>query len=755
MTIVTVTLEDSRLIQEIADGIACSKRAVVITGAGISTNCGIPDFRSEEGLYNLVKSRYPDIVVKGKDLFDSVVFGNPASIKVFYTFIAQLRDSILAVKETSPTHKFIRALCENGRLLRCYTQNIDGLEEREGMTTNLALGKGKRKRPSAENSDLPNTEEEKGCQVVQLHGDLNQLRCMQCQTLCKYDKVKVETLRDGAAPDCPHCVGMDKTRRQSGKRGTRIGSLRPNIVLYGEEHPLAEKIGTLTAADLRSNPDYLIILGTSLRVHGLKTIVKAMAQAVHARKGKVIYVNNTAASFSLWKDVIDFHVEMDCDQFVKLMKGNRPEIWMKQTKVDKLMKLAIMKNTPEDKENLATRPKAKAKGAGARNPLIQKMANGEAQKKRKAGDIGGTIKDRPTPVKKNKAGLKNGCKKPAKVNNTKPAKSNVIKSAKESEYGGRPTKRLKITGPVRKSKGNPKDTKASGSTMAKAKSPTVKDTKSSKSKGSVSSLVAKDTKIAKGLSSNKTKNTRSNTEDTEAGPDIPGRRLGLKGVFVGPKEPAGDSEEGSSPTNSCKRSEPQISKADPKETKVQCSIKVQAEAPAVGDTKIAPSTPSKRTPGAGPYTRSTGLSTRSTKVVECAPVTDLRDEASRAEVKGSPGAENKISCQPSPPATSGSRMEKRCPPDPSFLAGFDLPSVPSTPSRSLRSKLDNMLPSVRLNTPERSCSPPEFAVEMVSPRKGYHFLDRVKALKRESVENLAIQEPHLRRSTRARRNTIL
>ncbi|KAG0635350.1 DHS-like NAD/FAD-binding domain-containing protein, partial [Tuber brumale] len=321
MTIVTVTSEDSRLIQEIADGIARSKRAVVITGAGISTNCGIPDFRSEEGLYNLVKSRYPDIVVKGKDLFDSVVFGNPVSIKVFYTFIAQLRDSILAVKETSPTHKFIRALCENGRLLRCYTQNIDGLEAREGMTTNLALGKGKRKRPS------------KGCQVVQLHGDLNLLRCMQCQALCKYDQVKVETLRDGEAPDCPDCVGMDKTRRQSGKRGMRIGSLRPNIVLYGEEHPLAEKIGTLTAADLRSNPDYMIILGTSLKVHGLRTIVKAMARAVHARKGKVIYVNKTAASFSTWKDVIDFHVEMDCDKFVKLLKGNRPEIWMKQTKV--------------------------------------------------------------------------------------------------------------------------------------------------------------------------------------------------------------------------------------------------------------------------------------------------------------------------------------------------------------------------------------------------------------------------------------
>lgn len=184
------------------------------------------DFRSADGLYNLVKSRYPSAVVKGRDLFDSVLFADPTSTQLFYTFISSLRNEIISVKDTTPTHKFIRKMSESGRLLRCYTQNIDGLEEREGMTTNLFLGKGKRKRASTVLAGIVGSEEEKGCQVVQLHGDLNTLRCMQCQGLCKYDKERVESLLGGTAPECPECAGKDQQRRDNGKRGTKVGSLR-------------------------------------------------------------------------------------------------------------------------------------------------------------------------------------------------------------------------------------------------------------------------------------------------------------------------------------------------------------------------------------------------------------------------------------------------------------------------------------------------------------------------------------------------
>lgn len=188
------------------------------------------DFRSADGLYNLVKSRYPSAVVKGRDLFDSVLFADPTSTQLFYTFISSLRNEIISVKDTTSTHKFIRKMSETGRLLRCYTQNIDGLEEREGMTTNLSLGKGKRKRTSTVLAGIVESEEEKGCQVVQLHGDLNALRCTQCQGLCKYDKEKVESLLDGTAPECPVCAVKDQQRRENGKRGTKVGNLRVSLI---------------------------------------------------------------------------------------------------------------------------------------------------------------------------------------------------------------------------------------------------------------------------------------------------------------------------------------------------------------------------------------------------------------------------------------------------------------------------------------------------------------------------------------------
>ena len=140
------------------------------------------DFRSPEGLYNLIKERNPKAVVKGKDLFDISVFSSPTTISIFYTFIASLRNSILAANPT-PTHKFIRMIHERGTLVRCYTQNIDGIEAKEG----LLIGG------------------EKG-QVCQLHGDIHTLRCDYCNSLQEYTCEWMEMLLDGKVPECPECV---------------------------------------------------------------------------------------------------------------------------------------------------------------------------------------------------------------------------------------------------------------------------------------------------------------------------------------------------------------------------------------------------------------------------------------------------------------------------------------------------------------------------------------------------------------------
>ncbi|KAI9872326.1 MAG: hypothetical protein M1830_001773 [Pleopsidium flavum] len=383
MPLINVGPDDRRQLDNIANVLAKSKKIIVVTGAGISTNCGIPDFRSEDGLYSLIQGQYESarsetstvrlpaptssvggdgvlpsrpsaslksssgsllpLKFKGRDLFDSLVWKDPLSTSIFYKFIAYLRKKIREeVKHTTPTHKFLRTLRDGGKLVRCYTQNIDGLEARDGLCTDLSRGKGNRSRfrkrvvnkPRSVESALPGSELDGGCEVVQLHGDLHDLRCTLCEKLCSWeDEDQEEMLLSGRAPECSACVTNDEDRRSRGKRGTAVGTLRPNVILYGEEHPLAHSLSLITTHDIGLAPDVLLILGTSLRVHGLKVLVKEFAKSVHARgggKGKVVFINRTKPSESVWNDVIDWWVGMDCDEWVHDLHERRSDLWQRQ-----------------------------------------------------------------------------------------------------------------------------------------------------------------------------------------------------------------------------------------------------------------------------------------------------------------------------------------------------------------------------------------------------------------------------------------
>ncbi|KAI4124354.1 MAG: hypothetical protein LQ347_005774 [Umbilicaria vellea] len=402
MPILEVHDGQRRQLQDIANSIARAKKIAVVAGAGISTNCGIPvrysqalltasslgsgsyadqwtqDFRSENGLYSLIQSQHhsaaassissssrtsspsdpsnlslPHQTIKGKDLFDCNIWKDPLSTSTFYKFISSFRQKIREeVKTTSPTHKFIRTLRDTRKLVRCYTQNIDGLEAREGLCTDMARGKGNRarfkrkvlERPRSTAPILPESDRDGGCEVVQLHGELSDLRCTLCQKTCSWEEGGLEaTLLSGEAPSCRACLTADRSRRDRGKRGTAVGKLRPNIVLYGEEHPCADLLSAITTHDLGLAPDVLLVLGTSLRVHGLKVLVKEFAKAVHAKaggKGKVVFVNLSKPAESVWNGVIDYHVAMDCDAWVGDLRIRRPDVWQQQGELE----LQVSKN---------------------------------------------------------------------------------------------------------------------------------------------------------------------------------------------------------------------------------------------------------------------------------------------------------------------------------------------------------------------------------------------------------------------------
>lgn len=234
--------------------------------------------------------------------------------------------------------------------MRNYSQNIDGLEARLGLCTDLSRGKGNRARftkrvvnkPRPLIPVLPGSELDGGCEVVQLHGELNNLRCTHCLKLFEWENEAQQKLLAGQAPLCSMCVINDEGRRGRGKRGTAVGSLRPNIVLYGEEHPSEQILSQIITHDIALAPDVLLILGTSLRVHGLKYLVKEFARAVHARKagkGKVVFINQTKPSESGWNDIIDWWVGMDCDEWVQNLHSRRSDLWERQG----MLQLSVIK----------------------------------------------------------------------------------------------------------------------------------------------------------------------------------------------------------------------------------------------------------------------------------------------------------------------------------------------------------------------------------------------------------------------------
>ena len=70
------------------------------------------------------------------DLFDAGLFRRPDTTEIFYTLMAELWEATVQAEHTH-THAFLQKLWENGRLLKCFTQNIDGLEERVGMRVGM------------------------------------------------------------------------------------------------------------------------------------------------------------------------------------------------------------------------------------------------------------------------------------------------------------------------------------------------------------------------------------------------------------------------------------------------------------------------------------------------------------------------------------------------------------------------------------------------------------------------------------------
>lgn len=249
--------------------------------------------------------------MKGKDFFDVNFFLQPDSRPLFYQFIAELKESC-AKAEPTATHHFLKNLAKEGKLSRWYTQNIDCLEERLGLNCWTT------------STTSTNTTGANNTNVVSLHGTLSQVSCTLCKVTTEFIEEYMDHFKTGKELPCKACAEVAELRESTGRRKLRSGFLRPDIVLYNEPHPHGETIADFVRTDISKQPTLLLIMGTSLKISGLKKMIKDFAKSMKSRPGGenslVVYVNKTACSRAEWQGVFDYELIGECDQWINFLQ---------------------------------------------------------------------------------------------------------------------------------------------------------------------------------------------------------------------------------------------------------------------------------------------------------------------------------------------------------------------------------------------------------------------------------------------------
>ncbi len=197
-------------IAAVADMIRQARRVVAFTGAGVSTESGIPDFRSPGGLW----SRFDP----GDFTIDKFL-SSPETRRRQWRFL--LAEGILSGALPNAAHRAIAALERTGKLSCVITQNIDNLHQKAGNSSE---------------------------RVYELHGNVQWVRCLSCEV--RYALPEVLAKREGSrdVPVCGRCGGI----------------LKPDVVFFGEALP-AE---TLYQATVQAKAcDVLLVVGSSLVVY--------------------------------------------------------------------------------------------------------------------------------------------------------------------------------------------------------------------------------------------------------------------------------------------------------------------------------------------------------------------------------------------------------------------------------------------------------------------------------------------------------
>ena len=193
-----------RIARKIAEG----GKNIVFTGAGISTESGIPDYRSKGGIWNKFQPVY----------FDEFMSSKESRIE-YWRRKSNMYHSLVNA-EPNPAHKALVTLYKMGLLDAVITQNIDGLHQKAGLP------------------------DEK---VIELHGNTLRVRCMSCGKLISIQEAYKRIEAGDLAPEC-ECGGY----------------LKPDTISFGQAMPVNE---VRQAAELSRTCDFFLVVGSTLLVH--------------------------------------------------------------------------------------------------------------------------------------------------------------------------------------------------------------------------------------------------------------------------------------------------------------------------------------------------------------------------------------------------------------------------------------------------------------------------------------------------------
>jgi NAD-dependent deacetylase len=220
-------------LEEFAATIRANQEIVVFTGAGISTESGIPDFRSPGGVW----TRYTPIP------FQEYMNSEKARIETWRRRL----ETYEAHKNAKPNigHYFVNSLHQKGKLIGLITQNVDGLHGVAGLT---------------------------GEKIVELHGSNRKVICMKCNKLFDPDEIIKRLVGDFSSPKCDACGGI----------------LKMATISFGQAMP---QEAMRQAQEWTEKAEVFIIMGSSLQVQPA-----ASFPVVAKRNGALLAIINREAT---------------------------------------------------------------------------------------------------------------------------------------------------------------------------------------------------------------------------------------------------------------------------------------------------------------------------------------------------------------------------------------------------------------------------------------------------------------------------